>query len=258
MESRSLLPTSFHEWHLALIIAVFSFSRYLLIAGICYLICYSPGVRSLRRFKIQPCRPHRKQVINELKYSLSTVVIFSLMGLLIFHLYCAGFTTIYLEVKERGFFYLAASLLGLIVVHDSYFYWTHRLLHTRWFFRHVHAVHHLSTNPTPWAAYSFHPLEAMMQSFILLPMVTLFPIHLGILILFTFIVLMMNVLGHLGYEFYPARFKSTLAGKWLTSSTHHNLHHQHGSKNFGYYFIIWDLLMATLKDNNHAKSKLRA
>ena len=36
------------------------------------------------------------------------------------------------------FLYVPAMLLW----HDTYFYWTHRLLHHPWWLRHVHGVHH--------------------------------------------------------------------------------------------------------------------
>lgn len=232
-----------------MVILFFSVVRYLLLAGIFYIICYAPGLKSLQRFKIQHRNPRRTQIVNELRYSISTVIIFSLMGLIVFELYCNDLTTIYLNPNKYGVSYLMISLIGLILVHDCYFYWTHRLLHTKWLFRRVHKIHHLSINPTPWAAYSFHPIEALLQSIIILPMVTIFPVHIGVFLLFTFIVLIMNVLGHLGYEFYPSHFKKSLPGRWLTSSTHHNLHHQHGSKNFGYYFTFWDVLMVTLKND---------
>ncbi len=38
--------------------------------------------------------------------------------------------------------YLAASVAALDYFHDAWFYWTHRALHSRWLFRHVHYLHH--------------------------------------------------------------------------------------------------------------------
>ena len=59
---------------------------------------------------------------------------------------------------------VGASIGIAIVVHDTWFYWTHRLMHHRRLFKLFHRVHHESTNPTPWAAYCFAPLEAMAQA----------------------------------------------------------------------------------------------
>lgn len=38
--------------------------------------------------------------------------------------------------------YIIASMAALDYLHDAWFYWTHRLLHGRLLYKHVHAVHH--------------------------------------------------------------------------------------------------------------------
>lgn len=54
--------------------------------------------------------------------------------------------------------YLDLSLLGVFVLTffnyfwgDFHFYWTHRMLHTKWLYRNVHKVHHESFNPDPFS-----------------------------------------------------------------------------------------------------------
>jgi len=37
-------------------------------------------------------------------------------------------------------------------------------MHHKKLFRWFHLVHHQSTNPSPWAAYAFHPLEAVVEA----------------------------------------------------------------------------------------------
>ena len=233
-------------WILILVIVGFALGRYFVLAGSFYILCYFPGLKSLRKFKIQPKDPTKYQVKRELIYSISTIIVFSSIGLFAYYLYMEGLTTIYLDADRHGYVYLTLSFAGLVLIHDAYFYWTHRLLHVTWLFKKIHFVHHQSFNPTPWAAYAFHPLEALLESLIIIPFVTIWPIHLGVLLLFTFLVLFMNVIGHLGYEFLPKTFRSNSIGRWITSSTHHNLHHQFGRTNFGYYFTFWDWLMVTL------------
>src|SRR5215469_9410862 len=38
-----------------------------------------------------------------------------------------------------------------MLVFDTWFYWFHRLLHTRWFFKHTHRWHHLIRTPVAWS-----------------------------------------------------------------------------------------------------------
>jgi len=72
-----------------------------------------------------------------------------------------GWARIYSDPHAFGAPYLLLSGLILLLAHDTWFYWTHRLLHSAWLFRWAHRTHHLSIAPTPWAAYSFAPAEAV-------------------------------------------------------------------------------------------------
>jgi hypothetical protein len=54
--------------------------------------------------------------------------------------------------------YMAFCVLVLDVAHDAWFYWTHRLLHQRWVYRHVHYIHHkcalgAATSSVTWLVY---------------------------------------------------------------------------------------------------------
>ncbi|MBH69255.1 MAG: desaturase [Rhodospirillaceae bacterium] len=43
---------------------------------------------------------------------------------------------------------------------SSHFYVIHRLLHTKWFYRRFHSVHHRNINVGPWSGLSMHPIES--------------------------------------------------------------------------------------------------
>jgi sterol desaturase/sphingolipid hydroxylase (fatty acid hydroxylase superfamily) len=40
---------------------------------------------------------------------------------------------------------------------------------------------------------------------------------------------------------------------WLTTVTHHDLHHAHAGTNFGLYFTFWDRIMGT-EDPNYERA----
>ena len=243
-------------WIIGAILVLFA-GRYFALAGIFYLLFYRLGIRKFAKFKIQPRSPKPRQVRTELMYSMSTILIFSSVALVNLWLYRKGMTTIYLSIPDWGWVYFFASLILMVLVHDTYFYWTHRLLHQRWFFRKVHRIHHLSVNPTPWAAYSFHPIEALIESLVIFLFTTIFPVHILALGAFLLNVLIMNVIGHLGFELVPARYRAGLYGRIFTSSTHHNLHHQKTRANFGYYLTFWDRKMKTLDGSSNGQTPSR-
>jgi len=55
--------------------------------------------------------------------------------------------------------WLVANGLWYWLWMDAYFYWTHRLLHTRWWFSRVHKYHHIFTDPSALAQAAMHPVE---------------------------------------------------------------------------------------------------
>jgi sterol desaturase/sphingolipid hydroxylase (fatty acid hydroxylase superfamily) len=54
-----------------------------------------------------------------------------------------------------------------------------------------------------------------------------------------------NVIGHCGYELFPARRDGRPLFDWMTTVTHHDLHHAQAGSNYGLYFTWWDRLMGT-------------
>ena len=133
---------------------------------------------------------------------------------------------------REGLYYLIAALL---LWHDFYFYWTHRLLHSRWLFRRVHGVHHRSRNPSPWAAYAFHPIEALVNSLVTPLALLAFTIH----------QIVRNAHGHLSIETMPRGFARHWLGGRFTTTTDHHLHHETAQGNYGLWFTWWDRWMGT-------------
>ncbi len=225
--------------------AVFIFLRYALLAGLFFSIFYVIWKHRFLPRKIQRAFPAWSTIRYEIRHSLETAVIFALVGLFIFLLSQKGYARLYFVPDAYGWWYLPVSLLALILIHDTYFYWLHRWMHHPRLFRMLHKVHHQSYNPTPWAALSFHPLEAILEIAIIPVVICVMPVHPVVLLLFATWSLLFNVLGHLGYELFPKGFVEHPIGKWINTSTHHNLHHARSRCNFGLYFNWWDRWMGT-------------
>lgn len=234
--------------------------RYLFLATVVFAIYYVLKKESWRFKKIQPKFPAVRDYSREVVYSIGTALIFAVVGYLVYLTPFVKLTKVYYEVSEHGIWYLLASIIFMIVIHDTYFYWTHWLMHKKSIYKWVHRVHHLSTNPSPWAAMAFHPLEAVIEAGVIVIIPFLFPVHPLAIGLFLLFMMIYNVYGHLGYELYPQGFAKSVIGRWINTSVNHNMHHQFINGNFGLYFLFWDRWMGTLHpgyDKNFDEVKRR-
>jgi lathosterol oxidase len=225
--------------------------RYLIPAGTAFLLFWVIGVKWWRHLFIQNDFPKRSQLWKEFAYSMSTVIIFSLVGFCLFMAKRGGLTMIYDNIEEYSILYLVFSLITMIVFHDFYFYWTHRMMHHKAVFKYVHRVHHESTSPSPWAAYSFHPWEALVQALVLPILVFTLPLHPIVIAIFLIYMIVRNVIGHLGFEILPKGFTRNRWLNWHTAVTHHDMHHEYFHNNYGLYFTWWDKIMKTENPGYH-------
>jgi sterol desaturase/sphingolipid hydroxylase (fatty acid hydroxylase superfamily) len=113
-------------------------------------------------------------------------------------------------------------------------------MHVPAVFKLMHKVHHDSNTTSPWTAFSFHPLEGLLQA-IILPLTIMFlPMHYYVLLLQLSIMTFSSVINHLEIEVYPSKFNNNFIGRWMIGATHHSLHHKQFKYNFGLYFTFWD------------------
>jgi len=142
--------------------------RYVFLASVAFSLFYVVRRESWRFKKIQQKFPVGKDYRREILYSLSTSVIFTFVGWLVFMTPVKEYTRAYFTIRQHGVGYFVFSIVLILVVHDAYFYWTHRGMHHPAVFKWFHRVHHLSVNPSPWAAMAFHPLEAIVEAGIII------------------------------------------------------------------------------------------
>src|ERR1700761_1191257 len=225
-------------------------NKYYVIAGIAFLVFYVLLRRRVAWKKIQTRYPSAADYRRELLFSTVSIVIFSLPPLiLVQNDALRPHTTFYGPIAKYGWVYFFAAFPLLFLMHDTYFYWMHRLIHHPRLFRLFHLVHHRSTNPSPWSAYAFHPLEAFAESLIFVIFLFTIPISVWHLFVFFVLSLMYNVYGHLGFELYPAGFHRHPLGRWMNTSVSHNQHHRYFKGNYGLYFLFWDRVMGTLRED---------
>ncbi len=186
------------------------------------------------------------QVRREIGWSLASAAIYGVpAGIVAWGWQERGWTLIYGEIAAYPSWWMPASLLLYLLLHDTWFYWTHRLMHRPWWYGKMHSVHHDSRPPTAWAAMSFHPWEALSGALVIPILLFIVPIHLAMLGLLLAIMTLMGVTNHMGWEMFPGRIVKGAAGKWLITASHHELHHQKYRCNYGLYFRHWDRLCGT-------------
>lgn len=228
-----------------------NFTRYLIIAGTFYLIFWIIFRKKMKTRRIQLIPDDTRQIMREFFYSLLTSFIFAVVTYLILYWPRGGSAILYFRISEFGLPYFFTTIAIMILLQDTLFYWSHRLMHLPQLYKLLHAVHHSSKNPTPWAAYCFHPGEAILQVLGGTIVLWLMPVHPLALGIFTNISLVLNCIGHLGYEFYPSGFTKGKYSWWINSPVHHNMHHQYINANYGLFFNWWDKLLNTNHPQYH-------
>ena len=173
--------------------------------------------------------------------------------------------------------YLVSLLLLMDLFHDTWFYFSHRFLHSRWMMKHVHFMHHESNTPSAFTGYSFHwqvPFGVMLFAIPLTCVITyrveavtvfsvavaeifVFPIPFEIHRIYELWMILIHVGGHCGYEIFPfvpylgmllwLCFGGTKdASRWLNDVEHHDIHHRSPHYHFSLYFTHWDYIMGSM------------
>jgi sterol desaturase/sphingolipid hydroxylase (fatty acid hydroxylase superfamily) len=229
-------------WFLVAVLVVFAvvIGRYFLIAGLFYAIFYKWSKARWQVRKINDRDYKDGQFRKEVSWSMITAGIFAVSGAAMGLLWQKGYTKIYADVNDYPLWLLPVSLLIALFVHETYYYWLHRWMHHPSIFRVVHKVHHDSNITSPWTAFSFHPLEGILQALFLPVLLMVLPMHLYVLVIHLTIMTFSSVINHLDIEVYPKGFHKNLLGRWLIGATHHSLHHKQFKYNYGLYFTFWD------------------
>jgi len=239
-------PNEFSEYQW-LIVPFIIFGRYFVTCLILYALFYLWKRRAMLYRKIQQRFPKDADLRREIGYSALTSVIFAVVVWLCLGTPFRAFTQFYANVHQHSLLYLVLSIPLTLFIHDAYFYWIHRFMHWPAMYRLVHLTHHKSVNPSPWAAYAFHPAEALLEAGIIPLLLLIMPLHPISFFGFITLMLLFNVYGHLGYELFPRKVYEHPIGRWLNSSVYHNQHHERFHGNYSLYFTIWDRLMGTLR-----------
>ncbi len=223
-----------------LIIFLVVAGRYFIAAGLFYSVFYIWYPEKWKQRKINNRSYNKDQFRKEVKWSCITTLIFAVSGTITAILWQKGYTKLYTQVSDYPIWWLPVSLAIALILHETFYYWLHRWMHHPKVFRIIHKVHHDSKITSPWTAFSFHPLEGLLQAVFLPALLMVLPMHLYVLVIQLTIMTVSSVINHLDIEIYPKNFYKHFLGRWLIGATHHSLHHKQFKYNYGLYFTFWD------------------
>lgn len=234
---------------LAILLSAFAMT---LIVGLRYLAASGFFAWLTERTRPGLYRDLKPQIGREIWWSLASAAIYGVpAGIVAWGWDTHGWTLIYADIGAMPLWYWPVSIFAYLFAHDTWFYWTHRLMHRPRWFRIAHAVHHDSRPPTAWAAMSFHPIEAVTGAIVIPVLVFLIPIHIAALAVVLTIMTVMGVTNHMGWEIFPRFIVDGILGRWLITASHHQRHHAEYRCNYGLYFRFWDRLCRTDKGLGH-------
>lgn len=221
-------------------------ARYLVISGLFYWLLWQRGGEKLRAKRLNRDRPMRAVMMEEIRLSLLSSVLYAAPAAAATVALLHGGTKIYHDWNAYGGApYVLLSIFIYLVVQDTYYYWAHRLMHHRSLFRWMHAGHHRSRQPTPFASFAFDPAEAALTGWVLPVLVFFIPVHIAVVMGLLTLMTMIAVFNHSGWEILPRWLVWGPVGEQLISATHHSYHHTRFDRNYGLYFRFWDKLMGT-------------
>jgi Delta7-sterol 5-desaturase len=222
----------------------FDFGRYLiaasLIAGIVWLLKKTPW----RSRQIQKRDATTADFRREFLASIRTVLVYVVVSIFVVWGIRHGILREF--ESSLGLWGNLGMLAAILIAHDTYFYWTHRAMHHPKLFKSFHRFHHRTIIPTAWAAYSFAIPEAFMMALFMPLWLFLVPTPGIVTFAFLMVMILRNAMGHAGLELHARGWASHPILKWISTTTHHDLHHAGSfSHNYGFYFTFWDKMMGT-------------
>ncbi len=224
--------------------ALVEFLTYFLVGAAVFALVLHLRRAGAFRFLVRAPAPKPVRVHMEVFNSALSVILYNAVQL-VARIGVLGFGYIVTLNNPLPVWEVALSFPLVLVMHDAYFYWTHRMMHLPALFRFFHWEHHKSQAPTVFTAYSFAIPEAIVQGSFGVFYVALFPCTFATLIFFQFVEILHNLMIHSGVDVYPRTLVVSRRWGWLAGAAHHDLHHRTSRGNFGLYTRVWDRLFKT-------------
>jgi ring-1,2-phenylacetyl-CoA epoxidase subunit PaaE len=216
----------------------------LTIMSVAYFIFWIVFEKKLSGRKIQLSkRAGWAQIKEEISATLLSFIGSTTFMLVILSFKDSGLTKFYVDGGKFGW-YESLTVISMLLISDTWFYWCHRAMHHPSVYKYVHALHHKSLDVNPYTSSSFHVVEAILLTVWILPLVMFMPISMTALGIVQVLGTFNNLKSHLGFELFP-KFFSKPPFNILVTATNHSLHHTQYKGNYGLFFRFWDMACDT-------------
>lgn len=151
---------------------------------------------------------------------------------------------------------VAWHIAVFMVIEDTLFYWSHRMLHHPAIYKHVHKKHHETKVTVGLASEYAHPFEFVVSNAV--PFAAgpiLFRAHVFLWLMWTLWRIGETVDGHMGYSFTWSPYRLL---PFSGSAAVHDFHHSHNVGNFASFFTWNDALFGTDKAYRKYEAQRRA
>lgn len=137
---------------------------------------------------------------------------------------------------------IAGFAIG-VVTFDAWFYFGHRILHMKAFYR-WHALHHKAVAPSPWSNDSSTLIDTAFEHSYYLIVWFVLPLPAEVIIAVRLLDQVTGMIGHSGFEYF-----ASASSRWpspMITTTFHDLHHSQFRYNYGNFFSFWDRVLGTM------------
>lgn len=177
------------------------------------------------------------------KWVFSTLICNTFITVLGFELYRLGILRVDFSASILS---LLFDTLLLIFLMDFFMFCFHFLAHRLKWFNPIHKLHHTHIDTSVYSLYVLHPVETLGFGFIWLFLITLLKFNFLSIVIYLILNLSYGIFGHLKTDIFPDYWYKNYFTKWISTTKFHNDHHKNESRNYGFYFTIWDKIFKTI------------
>ena len=199
------------------------------------------GKKYFFKYKVQQINKYTNaHLVHDAIEGVFSSISFTMTNMILVKLASNGYGALYENINDYPIYYIVLSMTAIVLAQDAWFYWLHRAMHHKHIYKYIHKSHHVSIDTTPLTQNAFNFVEMLFLPIGGLIPIFFIPTYAPAFTIYLLVAGVLNLVAHLGYEFFPRWMLS-----WKTTSTHHNMHHQYFDGNYGTYFTFWDKICKT-------------